>query len=149
MHRIRPQSYKIIAKKQALLYRLTLKNEKNFKTRGERGFLLLLKKELKYQNIIFYLILIYLTYFQLFIKHAYVIFVMKDYIIWTENEKRRKMVFRGIMSRNWLAELRKCATDGTFHPYRRVKREGWKAGWRGRMIIFSELYWRIYKISST
>ena len=54
---------------------------KNFKTRGKRGFLLLLKKELKYQNITFYLILVYLTYFQLFIKHAYVIFVMKDYYI--------------------------------------------------------------------
>ena len=54
---------------------------KNFKTRGKRGFLLLFKKELKYQNITFYLILVYLTYFQLFIKHAYVIFVMKDYNI--------------------------------------------------------------------
>ena len=66
---------------------------KNFKTRGKRGFLLLFKKKLKYQNIIFYLILVYLTYFQLFIKYAYVIFVMKDYIICTENGKRERNGF--------------------------------------------------------
>ena len=48
------------------------------------------------------------------------------------------MVFQGIMSRNWLSELRKCAANGTFHPYRRVKREGSKAGWRGSKIYILE-----------
>ena len=37
------------------------------------------------------------------------------------------MVFQGIMSRNWLSKLKKCASDGTFHPRRRPKRgeKGW------------------------
>ena len=50
------------------------------------------------------------------------------------------MVFQGIMSSNWLSELRKCAADGTFHPYRRVKREGVK----GRLERVQNLYFRTY-----
>ena len=66
---------------------------KNFKTRGKRGFLLLFKKELKYQNIIFYLIIVYLTYFQLFIKHAYVLFVMKITLYERKREREEKWFF--------------------------------------------------------
>ena len=66
---------------------------KNFKTRGKRGFLLLFKKELKYQNIIFYLIIVYLTYFQLFIKHAYVLFVMKITLYERKREREEKCFF--------------------------------------------------------
>ena len=44
------------------------------------------------------------------------------------------MVFRGIMSRNWLAELRKCASDGTFHPYRRGKERGVKGRLEGENV---------------
>ena len=66
---------------------------KNFKTRGKRGFLLLFKKELKYQNIIFYLILVYLTYFQLFIKHAHVLFVMKITLYERKREREEKWFF--------------------------------------------------------
>ena len=66
---------------------------KNFKTRGKRGFLLLFKKELKYQNITFYLILVYLTYFQLFIKHAYVLFVMKITLYERKREREEKWFF--------------------------------------------------------
>ena len=42
------------------------------------------------------------------------------------------MVFRGIMSRNWLSERRKCATDGTFHPHRRGKKRGVKGRLEGQ-----------------
>ena len=66
---------------------------KNFKTRGKRGFLLLFKKELKYQNIIFYLIIVYLTYFQLFIKHAYVLFVIKITLYERKREREEKWFF--------------------------------------------------------
>lgn len=50
------------------------------------------------------------------------------------------MVFRGIMSRNWLAELRKCATDGTFHPYRRGKERGSERQVGGRKCIYFQNY---------
>ena len=38
--------------------------------------------------------------------------------------KREEIVFRRIMSRKWLSELRKCASDGTFHLLRRPNERG-------------------------
>lgn len=49
---------------------------------------------------------------------------MKDYLSARKTAREEEMVFRGFMSRNWLSELRKCATDGTFHPHRKGKKRG-------------------------
>ena len=56
-----------------------------------------------------------------------------------KRRKRKEIVFRRIMSRKWLSELWKCASDGTFHPYRRVKREGQRKVGEG-----SKNYFRTY-----
>lgn len=78
--------------------------------------------------------------FSVFYKICLYYLCYERLFICTENGKRRKMVFRGIMSRNWLSELRKCASDGSFHPYRRGKKRGVKGRLKGQMITFYELY---------
>ena len=55
-------------------------------------------------------------------------------------EREKEMIFQGIMSRNWLSGLKKCAADGTFHPYRRVKREGSRQVEEGHKWAFREYY---------
>ena len=55
-----------------------------------------------------------------------------------KRRKRKEIVFRRIMSRKWLSELWKCASDGTFHPYRRVKREGQRKVGEGLKSYFLE-----------
>lgn len=54
MHRIRPQSYKIIAKNRAQLYRLTQKNEKYLQKHEKEGIFYSFFKRSKHQIIIFY-----------------------------------------------------------------------------------------------
>ena len=53
---------------------------------------------------------------------------MKDYLSARKTAREEEMVFQGIMSRNWLAELRKCASDGTFSPPQKGKKGREKAG---------------------
>ena len=65
---------------------------------------------------------------------------MKDYLSARKTAREEEMVFQGIMSRNWLSGLKKCASDGTFHPYRRVKREGSRQVEEGRKWAFLEYY---------
>ena len=65
---------------------------KNFKKHGQRGIYCIFKQN---QNIkILYSVqYLYPAYFQLFIKYAYIIFVMKDCVICTENGKRERNGF--------------------------------------------------------
>lgn len=65
---------------------------------------------------------------------------MKDYLSARKTAREEEMFFREFMSRNWLSELRKCASDGSFHPYRRGKKRGVKGRLKGQMITFYELY---------
>ena len=65
---------------------------------------------------------------------------MKDYLSARKTAREKEMVFQGIMSRNWLSELRKCASDGTFHPCRRVKERGARQVEEGRKWAFLEYY---------
>ena len=65
---------------------------------------------------------------------------MKDYLSARKTAREEEMVFQGIMSRNWLSELRKCASDGIFHPHRRVKKEGKRQVEEGRKWAFLEYY---------
>ena len=59
------------------------------------------------------------------------------------------MVFRGFMSRNWLSELRKCATDGSFHPYRRGKKERGERQVEGANDYILRIILTYFKNSST
>ena len=61
-----------------------------------------------------------------------------------KRRKRKEIVFRRIMSRKWLSELWKCASDGTFHPYRRVKREGQRKVGEGLKSYFFRTYFTLF-----
>lgn len=65
---------------------------------------------------------------------------MKITLYERKREREKEMVFQGIMSRNWLSGLKKCAADGTFHPHRRVKKEGKRQVEEGRKWAFLEYY---------
>lgn len=124
-----PPKLQNICEKRAYLYRLTPKNEKKTsKTRVEGAFYCILKRTKTSKYYILFNIRLSRP-LQLFIKYGYISFCLERLQYMNRKKEREKeMVFQGIMSRNWLSELRKCAPDGTFHPCRRVKREGEKAG---------------------
>ena len=111
-----------------------------FKNTKKRGFFIALSKRSKHQNNYILLVNRLSCIFSAIYKTCLCSICYENYIIWTKKGKRRKMVFRGIMSRNWLSELRKCATDGTFHPHRKGKKRGVKGRLKGQKGLYFQNY---------
>ena len=99
MHRIRPQSYKIIAKKKTLSYRLTQKNEKYIQSHENKRNFYRFFKGSKTSIIIHYTIVVYLTHFLHFTKYTYIIFVMKRlHYLHERRQERKKCVFAKLLA---------------------------------------------------
>ena len=106
---------------------------------GKEGFIAFLKKTKTSKYYITFNIRLSCI-FSVFYKICLYYLCYERLFICTENCKRGRNGFQGIMSRNWLSELRKCASDGTFHPHRRVKKEGKRQVEEGRKWAFLEYY---------
>lgn len=109
MHRIRPQSYKIIAKKKTLSYRLTQNNEKYIQSHENKGNFYRFFKGSKTSIIIHYTIVVYLTHFLHFTKYTYIIFVMKRlHYLHERRQERKKCVFAKLLADMTLRAQKKC-----------------------------------------
>lgn len=109
MNRIRPQSYKIIAKKKTLSYRLTQKNEKYIQSHENKGNFYRFFKGSKTSIIIHYTIVVYLTHFLHFTKYTYIIFVMKRlHYLHERRQERKKCVFAKLLADMTLRAQKKC-----------------------------------------
>lgn len=64
-----------------------------FKATKKKGIFIAFFKGSKTSIIIHYTIVVYLTHFLHFTKYTYIIFVMKDCIICTKDDKRERNVF--------------------------------------------------------
>ena len=111
-----------------------------FKNMKKRGIFIAFSKRSKHQIIIFCPITVYPAYFQLFIKHAYVIFVMKDYIIWTEKGKRERNGFSRNHEQKLALGAKKMCRQWHFSPLQKGKKRGVK----GRLERVKNLYFRTY-----
>ena len=121
MHRIRPQSYKIIAKKKTLSYRLTQKKEKYIQSHENKGNFYRFFKGSKTSIIIHYTIVVYLTHFLHFTKYTYIIFVMKRlHYLHERRQERKKCVFAKLLA-DMTLRAQKNALDGIFQTLRMAK----------------------------
>lgn len=109
MHRIRPQSYKIIAKKKTLSYRLTQNNEKYIQSHENKGNFYRLFQRLK--NIDYYTLhnsRISYSFSALYKIHLYYLCHERLHYLHKRRQERKKCVFAKLLADMTLRALKKC-----------------------------------------
>lgn len=99
MHRIRPQSYKIIAKKKTLSYRLTQKNEKYIQSHENKREFLSLFQRLK--NINYYTLhnsRISYSFSALYKIYLYYLCYERLHYLHERRQERKKCVFAKLLA---------------------------------------------------
>ena len=122
MHRIRPQSYKIIAKKKTLSYRLTQKNEKYIQSHENKREFLSLFQRLK--NINYYTLhnsRISYSFSALYKIYLYYLCYERLHYLHDRQHERKKCVFFAKILADMTLRAQKNALDGIFQTLRRAK----------------------------
>ena len=121
MNRIRPQSYKIIAKKKTLSYRLTQKNEKYIQSHENKREFLSLFQRLK--NINYYTLhnsRISYSFSALYKIYLYYLCYERLHYLHERRQERKKCVFAKLLA-DMTLRAQKNALDGIFQTLRRAK----------------------------